>query len=263
MRKCLFCPNPADSLEHVLPQWLFRCIAPGNEGKFPVRVGRFVDGQGYLDERKHLSLAFKARIVCENCNTGWMSKLESRVSHILSPLVAQDFPVLAHNFFDELRRDAPGIARWLSKTALTTSFALPGRQRLPEWLAGEIAQAKPPRGVWIDVAKATVAGIAAASSKMLPTINGNVFVGPQAHSAGESFQFCIQINHLLLRVGMSPGAEVGYVAPGGLVAFRLFPKAAPQVPELFEFRDVNHFFHSIVLRTWEGCPGEVPVPRRR
>ena len=24
MKNCLFCPNPADSLEHVLPQWLYR-----------------------------------------------------------------------------------------------------------------------------------------------------------------------------------------------------------------------------------------------
>jgi hypothetical protein len=259
MKKCLFCPNPADSLEHVLPQWLFRRIAPANQGKFPVRVGRFVDGKGYLDQRNHISLAFKARIVCVDCNTGWMRKLESKVSQALKPLMAQDFPVLAHNFFDELRKGAPIIALWLSKTALTTSFAFPGSQRLPEWLAGEIAKGQAPRGVWTDLAKARVAGIGAALAKMIPTTNGNVFVGPQAHSAGESFQFCIQINHLLLRVGMSPGAEVGYIAPGGLVAFRLFPEADTKVPELFEFGDINHFFHSIVLRTWEGCPGEVPL----
>ncbi len=119
----------------------------------------------------------------------------------------------------------------------------------------------------MDVAKAKVPGIAAALTKMLPTINGNKFVGPQTHQAGVCFQFCIQINHLLLRVGMSPGAEVGYIAPGGLIPFRLFPEADAQVPENIEFQqvpeniefqDLNHFLHSVVLRTWAGCAGEVP-----
>jgi hypothetical protein len=188
-----------------------------------------------------------------------MRQLESNVVHIFQPLAAENFPVLAHDHFDELRNYAPTIAFWLSKTALTTSFALPGRLRLAESLAVQIAQKRAPRGVWIDVASAKVAGIGAALTKMFPTINGNVFTGVQTHTGGECFQFCLQINHILLRVGMSPSAEVGYVAPEGLLAFRLFPKADHQVPERFEFQDINHFLHSIVLRTWAGCPGEVPT----
>jgi len=259
MKKCLFCPNPANSLEHVLPQWLFRCIAPQSQGTFPVQVGRYVEGKGYQDRRNHISLSFKARIVCTRCNTGWMRQLESNVAHIFQPLAAEQFPVFAHDYFNKLKDYAPTIAFWLSKTALTTSFALPGRQCLAESLAPQIAQKQAPRGVWIDVAKAKVAGIGAALTKMFPTINGNVFTGVQTHTAGECFQFCLQINHLLLRVGMSSGAEVGYVAPEGLMAFRLFPDADPQVPERCEFQDINHFLHSIVLRTWAGCPGEVPA----
>ncbi len=258
MRKCLFCANTADSHEHVLPQWLHRCISSRTKGKFPVRVGRYVEGQGYLDERKFISLNLKARIVCVGCNNGWMSKMESEVEKILKPLTGKQFPVLAHTHLEQLRGDSRSLARWMSKTALATSYALPGSLRLSERLAEEIAQGDPPTGVWMDVAKAKVSGIAAALTKMFPTINGNRFVGAQTHQAGTCFQFCIQINQLLLRVGMSPGAEVGYIAPGGLNPFRLFPTADPQVPEHFEFNDVNHFLHSVVLRTWAGCAGEVP-----
>ena len=106
MKKCLFCSNPADSLEHVLPQWLFRCIAPESRGTFPVQVGRYIEGQGYQDRRNHISLSFKARIVCTECNTGWMRQLESNVVHIFQPLAAENFPVLAHDHFDELRNYA-------------------------------------------------------------------------------------------------------------------------------------------------------------
>jgi hypothetical protein len=258
MRKCLFCANTADSREHVLPQWLHRCISAETEGKFPVQVGRYVDGQGYLDERKFVSLNFKAKIVCTGCNIGWMSKMESEVDQILKPLTGKQFPVLAHDQLEQLRGHAQLLARWMSKTALTTSYALPGNQRLALQLAAEIAKGRPPHGVWVDVAKAKVSGIAAALTKMFPTINGNRFVGPQTHQAGVCFQFCIQINQLLLRVGMSPGAEVGYIAHGGLNPFRLFPDTDPQVPENIEFQDVNHFLHAVVLRTWAGCAGEVP-----
>lgn len=259
MKNCLFCPNPADSLEHVLPQWLFRCIAPGTDGKFPVRVARYVDGKGNLDERKHLSLGFKARIVCTACNNGWMSHLESKVARTLQPLVAAQFPVLGHSFLDALKADAGLIALWLSKTALTTSFALPGGKRLPQSFAGQVALQKPPRGVWVDLAKARVTGIGAALTTMFPTINGNVFVGHQTHSEGNCFQFCLQVNQLLLRVGMAAGAQVGYRTPGDLLPFRIFPEQHRQVPENFEFEDLNYFCHSVALRTWAGCPGEVPL----
>jgi hypothetical protein len=258
VRRCLFCSNTADSHEHVLPQWLHRCISSETDGKFPVQVGRYVDGQGYLDERKFVSLNFKARIVCTECNNGWMSKMESEIGQILKRLTGKQFPVLAHAHLEQLREHAKILARWMSKTALTTSYALPGNQRLTAQLAAEIAQGRPPHGVRMDIAKAKVSGIAAALTKMFSTINGNKFVGPQTHQAGVCFRFCIQINHLLLRVGMSPGAEFGYIAHGGLNPFRLFPDADLQVPENLEFQDVNNFLHSVVLRTWAGCAGEVP-----
>jgi hypothetical protein len=258
MNTCLFCPKPADSLEHVVPQWIHCCVSPQTEGAFPVVVGRYVDGEGYRDKREQISLAFRARIVCEECNKGWMGELESNVAYILKPLVGTSFPVSSHCYVDQLRTNAAVIALWLAKTALTTSFALPGQNKLPKSIAAEIARKQPPHGVWIDVAKATVGGIGAALTRVFSTINGNDFVGPQTHATGACFQFCLQINQLLLRVGMTPGAKVGYIAHGGLIPFRLFPDADTQVPENSEFHDLNHFLHSVVLRTWAGCAGEVP-----
>jgi len=113
----------------------------------------------------------------------------------LKPLVVTPFPVLSHCYFDQLRTDAPVVALWLTKTALTTSFALPGRQRLPETVAEEIARKQAPRGVWIDVAKAKVSGIGAALTKTFPTINGNTFTGPQTHNAGACSPILLSAPH--------------------------------------------------------------------
>jgi hypothetical protein len=259
MKKCLFCSNPADSLEHVLPQWLFRCIAPRTTGAFPVNVGRYVEGQGYLDNRRFISLSLKARIVCENCNGGWMSKLESKVGQALKPLVADEFPILGHTFFEELKKHGPLMALWVSKTALTTSFALPGRKRPPKSFAESIAQQTPPPGVWVDVAKAKVPAIGAAFTQMFGIINGNAFVNAGTRPEGNCFQFCLQVNQLLLRFGLTPGAHVGYRIPPDPVPVRIYPNQKP-VPENFEFDDLNHFCHSVLLRTWAGCKGDIPIP---
>jgi hypothetical protein len=259
MRKCLFCSNAAESREHVLPQWLFRRIYPGTKGAFPVQVARYVEGKGYCDERRQISLSFQARIVCTSCNTGWLSKLESEVLKVLEPLTEPRFPVLAHCYFDELRKDAALLARWACKTALTTSFALPGNQRLPTWLASEIGQGRVPKGLWLHVAKAKVGALGAALRKTFLTFNGGVFAGVQSDKRGECFHFSLQVNQFLLGVGLSPGAEVGCLSPGELVPFRIFPKDTRPVPENFEFDDINHYLHCVGLRTWAGCPGEVPA----
>ena len=255
MKKCLFCSNRADSLEHVLPQWLLRCVSPDTEGAFPVQAAKYVEGQGNSDERSFISLNFKARIVCVQCNTGWMSDLESEVDQILKPLTGKQFPVLAAAYFDELRKHAPLISRWLTKTALNTSMALPGKKRLSASYADEIMRGNSPSGVWIDVASAEFPCIAVALTKHFPIINGNIHRGV-CDCGDMCFQFCLQINHLLLRVGLSPRALVQYA---GSKPFRLFPKADLQVPEHFKFRDVNYFLHSVTLKTWDGCAGEVPL----
>ena len=120
MRKCLFCQSQADSREHVLPQWLHRCVSEETGGKFPVHVGRFVEGQGNLDEKQFLSLNFQAKIVCVACNNGWMAAMESEVDRILKPLTGKE---LAGDFemkLNLLRPHAATLARWMAKTALKT-----------------------------------------------------------------------------------------------------------------------------------------------
>ena len=242
-----------------MPQWLHRSFSPHSDGAFPVRVGRFVEGHGYCDERKLISLSFQARIVCKACNGGWMADLETEVLPVLGPLIQKEQPDGLRADLKSLRQHGPLLALWLAKTALTTSYALPGRLRLPDWFAGDISQKRIPPGLWVDVATSQSADVGTALSKGFPTFNGDTFAGFTMHTSGRCFQFCIQAGHLLLRIGMADAALVGYVAPNGLAPWRLFPDMEAELPVCGHYPDLKSFFQLIVLRTWAGCAGEVPA----
>lgn len=234
-------------------------MSPRSGGAFPVHIGRYLEGDGYRDQRQQVSLAFKARIVCASCNHGWMSSLEAEIQETLSPFLAAPFPALNSVEWKQLRSRGPRIALWLAKTALTTSYALPGAQRLPTLIAENIAQQRPPHNVWIDLAKSIQPGIGAALSKTFHTFNGSVFAGSQTHTDGACFQFCLHLNHLLLRIGVSPSAMVGYIAEGGQIPLRLFPQQDANILGNLEYENFVHFSNSVVLRTFAGCQGEVPL----
>ena len=138
-----------------------------------------------------------------------VEKTESEIYQILKPLTGKQFPVLADIYFDELRRHSHVIARWLTKTALTTSMALPAKQRLSASFADEIMRGNAPAEVWIDVADAELPCVTAIT-KTFPIINGNIPIG--VRDCGDMcFRFCLQINHLLLRVELvtaSRGANI-------------------------------------------------------
>lgn len=263
MKRCLFCPNPANSLEHVIPTWVHCIVSPLSDGAFPVQVGRYFENDGYRDRREQISLAFKSRVVCHDCNTGWMCKLENEMKGTLSQLVTTPFPPLKSIDYKRFCACAPRIALWLAKTALTTSTALPGKERLPISLTNTLDQ-KPPSHAWVDLAVSSQPGVGAALTKTFLTMNGNEPIAPRTHTASGCFQFCIQVNHLLLRIGITPNAMVDYIPPASSVPLRLFPRPFPEshvtIPANIEYENLNHFLHGVRLRTWAGCPGEVPVP---
>jgi len=106
-RECAFCPAPANSREHLWPDWLNE-ILPGSK-RFTMR-----------DENKEIigdwvkpKLDWKAKVVCERCNNEWMSELENvHAKPSLTDLILgkQDVPV------DRTR--ANSIALFAFKTAV-------------------------------------------------------------------------------------------------------------------------------------------------
>src|SRR5260370_9528348 len=68
--QCLFCTNNANSKEHAWPNWLLRMRKDKNWG--PIR--RTVEG---LPVKITASAEVKIKAVCQPCNNGWMSGLET------------------------------------------------------------------------------------------------------------------------------------------------------------------------------------------
>lgn len=81
-RACIFCGEPADSDEHLLSEWL-QGVLPSDE---PVLHYRQIGGDE-SERREWMKRPFreKAGVVCDDCNTGWMSRLESGAKPTSSP----------------------------------------------------------------------------------------------------------------------------------------------------------------------------------
>jgi hypothetical protein len=103
----LFCDNPADSKEDVLPVWIQEKV---KRGKRPILIHGFSGDRPIIAEGMKSNL--KTACVCYDCNTGWMSRLEGESRLILGPLMEDIGLQLAGD--QQLT-----IAKWAVKTAIT------------------------------------------------------------------------------------------------------------------------------------------------
>jgi hypothetical protein len=109
-RTCLFCGSPAGSQEHLLPGWAGRTLV--DEGPTPHRRVRIREGEPVAgQEWRQDPFSLTAGVVCQDCNNGWMSRLETDVQDILSGMLAGRGRVLH-------RAGQRRLATWAFKTAL-------------------------------------------------------------------------------------------------------------------------------------------------
>lgn len=97
------------SEEHVLPQWVRNVIPGGKQSDWI--GGRASDGQVDREYTGRMAIA-REKVVCESCNTGWMSDLEDAIKPVLTPLM-MDTPQLPP--LSAVEQDL--LARWAFKTA--------------------------------------------------------------------------------------------------------------------------------------------------
>jgi len=102
---CAFCEKSTSSdVEHVIGKWLSRLLNPDSTGIFRV------ESQYPARQWKSREVSLVTRSVCRDCNSGWMSRLESDVKPILSPMI--------HGETSQLSLESQKlITTWLLKTA--------------------------------------------------------------------------------------------------------------------------------------------------
>lgn len=104
MRTCLFCDKTANSNEHASPKWLVQYL----EHDRPRITVKFPDGTN----RDYPGKSVEVQSVCHDCNTGWMSKLESSVSPFMKHMIDGD-PISIS------KEDGALLAAWVVKTRIT------------------------------------------------------------------------------------------------------------------------------------------------
>jgi hypothetical protein len=137
--ECWFCGDLGQlTKEHVIPQWTFEHAGILNT-KFAHLIGRprdklnpkagLVYGRGRLHKRPTAGGQW-APIACNDCNTGWMSSLNSRAKDLILPFIMgqQSIPN------DDERTI---IARWLSMIVSGSEYYV-GNRIIPQYYRDSI-----------------------------------------------------------------------------------------------------------------------------
>lgn len=124
-RRCIFCDSKSGSREHILPDWLNRVFEglppPVDPDEQPRTARGVVDFQtgthfqrswGATEIASHVT-----RLVCHDCNTGWMSRLEGRSAPLLTPMIEGHPTTLSQD--EQLI-----VATWATKTAMVLELAI-------------------------------------------------------------------------------------------------------------------------------------------
>jgi len=166
---CIFCGEGGPfTAEHVLPEWIADLLKIQRVSITPSRMGQPLKPWFAVG-----SFGSTVKRVCEACNNGWMSDLESDAKPILSRMILPTEPVL-------LSPDAQMIvAAWLWKLAIVfehqsgaTYFTVDERRLL-------IDGNPPPSGgvrIWIAGHRG------AKNPKDEPRFNANIVGGPSTFS---------------------------------------------------------------------------------
>lgn len=115
-RACIFCGRTPLTKEHLIGRWAGRFVDRERRNIFQ-RSDREGEPPQPGDTRRWQANSYdrQARVVCEDCNGGWMSDLETAVSLLLDP------EALDGRQLDP--KEQALLATWAMKTALTMDAA--------------------------------------------------------------------------------------------------------------------------------------------
>lgn len=127
--KCIFCKKDGVlTREYVLPDWL--------KGLYSEKSRVTNEFTGETNKIWHSEIfQHKVRIVCAECNNGWMSDLEKKIKPIISKMVR-----LESFLIDESEQNL--LAFWSQKTVLMLNQSVPGGVKFTQDLYDDIYQKK-------------------------------------------------------------------------------------------------------------------------
>jgi hypothetical protein len=171
MKECAFCSSTAKlSAEHIISEWM--------ENLFPGKNAmKFADSRGNVRKWTSEKINWKARVVCEACNNGWMSDIESgHAKPTLTPLIKGETGIPI-----DIQK-ARSIALFAFKTAVVVDHA---HHRNKPWFSQRLRHSFGRNQLISDTVEMWIGGIA----RHKKTINlessyfsGEITPGHRAHS---------------------------------------------------------------------------------
>lgn len=145
--------------------------------------------------------------VCHSCNTGWMSALEGEVKAVIEPLISPGRTTFPREELQLLRSHEPILRRWLVKTAETLSHLLSqsGIQPIPQHFGALVREDRLPESCLIYAGWVPSVGFSVEAGKGFRAFHNGEF--SRNLESSETFNFAIQLNHLVLRIANAPPSK--------------------------------------------------------
>jgi hypothetical protein len=127
-RTCIFCGGNKLSKEHFWSKWIDPLISSQFSFRYEangVQIGRGkVIRTGYT-ERTGKPTSKRLRVVCKQCNNGWMSALEANAKRVLTPLILGKRTTLTAS-------DQRSIATWVSLKSIISEHNIHDDEVTPQ-----------------------------------------------------------------------------------------------------------------------------------
>jgi hypothetical protein len=231
---CLFCGAKGGGLltnEHVIPRWLLEHLGLPKNDKLFQGVASSATETLVKQPRIHSSFNFVQGRVCENCNTGWMSRLEGTAKPILVPLIEKERTI------DSLTpEEADVVGKWASKTAYMHSWTSPLKQPVQldhlKTLCGD--GGKPVAGIAVFGMQSNFKKPSAYYQRRHWPQFCNLEIEVPAESPREAYKIGLQFRHLYLLVAFWPNTECAFTRVLG-THLPVFPRRAEPQPVYLKY----------------------------
>lgn len=235
MKTCVFCGEKAGSKEHIIAQWM---ITRMGAEKMSIVVAE-MDGNGKITERpKHTLNNYTTRAVCNNCNNGWMSTLETWFQSNLGYLVEPAWPKLANDMLNLAAKENHMLAKWALKTAVMMNSNSEMDSIKDNEMRTALFQQYVVNHVYVDIAHIHKRDINKIMSRGFRVTNGNDAPQWQARHDYKAYTCLIQLNHLAIRVFRCVGAEPYYAIKNARIPLRMYPVA-------YDANSIDYRFHTL------------------
>jgi hypothetical protein len=118
---CVYCGGSGMSKEHIFPDWLAPYVPrtrTTNTEHFQLLERDGTPRQELFRKQQGDPYTRKLRVVCQECNNGWMSRLQTETKPILLPLLTGQSTTL-------YRKQQTILARWIAMSIMTADFRPP------------------------------------------------------------------------------------------------------------------------------------------